>query len=373
MKNKNILCVIGTRPEIIKMAPIIWQFKHHPEVITTIINTAQHRELIDDMLELFSIQPDIDMNIMQANQSLGVLTGNLLLKMSDVIKQGQYDFVIAQGDTTTTLVAAQVAFYNKIPFGHVEAGLRTFDLYNPFPEEMNRVFVSKIASLHFAPTKGEQAILEKEGVAKNTIFVTGNTVIDSLYHWADKDIRLPFALPDNKKIILLTLHRRESFGEPLRDMFEAFIELTHKFNDVHIVYPVHPNPNVNELAYSMLDHNPAITLLKPLRYDVLVQLLKQSYLVCTDSGGLQEEAPALNKPLLILREETERPLVVEMGLAKLAGTKKDTIVRLASELLKDKQAYKAMQKNISPYGDGHASKRITDIIIQFLSQHVNRH
>jgi UDP-N-acetylglucosamine 2-epimerase (non-hydrolysing) len=362
-KKFQILCIIGTRPEVIKMAPIIWQLNNYPDVNITIINTAQHRELIDDMLALFNIAPDIDINIMQKNQSLDILTGNLFLKLGEKIRQEHYDFIFAQGDTTTTFVAAQIAFYNRIPYGHIEAGLRTYDFYNPFPEEMNRVFVSKLATLHFAPTNNERIILRKEGIPDKNIFVTGNTVIDSLYYWADKNISFPFDLPKNKRLILLTLHRRESFGEPMREIFSAFLEIVNKLNDIHIIYPVHPNPNVNDLAYSMLAHHQSITLLKPLPYDIFVQLLKCSYIVCTDSGGLQEEAPALGKPLLVLREETERPLVITMGLAKLAGTKKTSIVSTVTNVLENHLIYASMQKNISPYGDGHAAEKIVDIVV----------
>lgn len=359
----KILCIIGTRPEVIKMAPIIWQLKKLNNIELVILNSAQHRELIDDLLVLFKIEPDIDLNIMQENQSLAVLTGNLFLKMSGIIQKNAYDFIFIQGDTTTALVAAEVAFYNKIPFAHVEAGLRTFDFHNPFPEEMNRVFISQLASLHFAPTLIEEEILLKENIKKENIFVTGNTVIDSLYYWAKKKLPLPFPINKNKKIILLTLHRRESFGKHLYDMFSAFLELTKLFTDIHIVFPVHPNPNVKKLAYEMLNHHAAITLLPPQQYDVFVSLIQHAYLVCTDSGGLQEEAPALNKPLLILRAETERPLIVNLGLAKLTGTNKSAIIAAVSNLLKNENLYKSMQKNISPYGDGFAAERIVKIVL----------
>jgi len=365
MNKRNIICIIGTRPEVIKMAPVIWALQQSEEFTTTIVNTAQHRSLLDEMLALFNISPNIDMNIMRDSQSLTDLTGNLFIGMNKIINP-TYDFVIAQGDTTTTFVSAMVAFYNKIPFGHVEAGLRTYDNYNPFPEEVNRAFAGHLASLHFTPTDIEKNNLLQEKIPDSSIFVTGNTVIDSLFYWANKQTSLPFDLPHNKKIILLTLHRRESFGEPLIEMFSAFLQLIEKFSDVHIVYPVHPNPNVHEMAHKMLGNHPAITLLKPVRYDQFVELLKLSYLVCTDSGGIQEEAPALNKPLVILREETERPLVVDMGMAKLAGTEKSSIVNIVSKLLIDKNAYSDMQKNFSPYGDGHAAEQIINAISNFL-------
>lgn len=363
----NILCVIGTRPEVIKMAPIIWVLQQRKEFKTTIVNTAQHRSLLDDMLSLFKISPDIDMNIMRDNQSLTELTANLFSGMNKIINSS-YDFILAQGDTTTTFVSAMVSFYNKIPFGHVEAGLRTYDKWNPFPEEMNRVFVGQLATLHFAPSESEKMNLEQEKIDASSIFVTGNTVIDSLFYWAQKNTPLPFDLPKNKKIILLTLHRRESFGEPLVEVFTAIQKIVKKFPDVHVVYSVHPNPNVNNMAYDMLGDNPSVTLLKPVRYDQFVELLKASYLVCTDSGGIQEEAPALNKPLVILRAETERPLVVEKGVAKLVGTQQSCIIETVSTLLTDENKYRDMQKNISPYGDGHASTRIVDTITEFLGR-----
>lgn len=367
MGKANIMCVIGTRPEVIKMAPVIWALQRSDEFSTTVVNTAQHRSLLDDMLALFNISPDIDLNIMRDNQSLTDLTGNLFIEMNKIIKPS-YDFVVAQGDTTTTFVSAMVAFYNKIPFGHVEAGLRTYDKYNPFPEEINRVFVGRLATLNFAPTEIEKKNLQQEKITESSILVTGNTVIDSLYHWINKETSLPFNLPEKKKIILLTLHRRESFGAPLIDMFSAFLEIVEKFNDVQVVYPVHPNPHVKDMAHKMLGHHPSITLLEPLRYDQFIVLLKLSYLVCTDSGGIQEEAPALNKPLVILRAETERPLVVNLGVAKLAGTKKSSIVNTITTLLTNRDDYCAMQKNISPYGDGHAAERIVNAISDFLKK-----
>jgi UDP-N-acetylglucosamine 2-epimerase (non-hydrolysing) len=368
-KHKNIACIIGTRPEIIKMAPVIWELKKHPHIKVSLINTAQHRSLVDSMLHLFDLHPDIDMNIMQDNQSLDKLIGNLFLKIGELMRHHHYDFIFSQGDTTTVLVSAQLAFYNRIPFGHIEAGLRTHDFYNPFPEEMNRVMISKLATLHFAPTEHEKRLLIKEGIPANAIFVTGNTVIDSLYYWAEKKAPLSFELPKDKRIILLTLHRRESFGKPLQDMYAAILQIVTQCSDVHVVYPVHPNPNVNDLAHKMLHGHPSITLLKPLPYDEFVSLLSQAYLVMTDSGGLQEEAPALNKPLLILREQTERPLIIELGLAKLAGTKKESIVTAATELLNNPHLYQDMQKHLSPYGDGRAAERMVNIVVNQYLKH----
>lgn len=363
----RILCVLGTRPELIKMMPIIWQLKKSNHFHTDIINTAQHQSLLADMLTLFNLTPNIDLHVMQENQTLATLTGNLFLKLGNLLAKQRYQLILGQGDTTTTWVTAQTAFYNNIPFGHIEAGLRTFDFANPFPEEMNRVFIAKLAALHFCPTMIEKNNLKKEGVVKN-VFITGNTGIDTLYYFAKENISLPFELPANKRIILLTTHRRESFGQPLREIFTAFLQLTKQIHDIHIIYPVHPNPNVHELAYRMLSNHPAISLVAPLRYDRLVALLKQTYLVCTDSGGLQEEAPALNKPVIILRDVTERPLVVSMGLAKIAGVKTASILQCLETVLTHPEIYQGMQQDFSPYGDGHAAEKTMTIICEYLSQ-----
>lgn len=364
----QVACIIGTRPEVIKMAPVIKILKCQSSIDVCIVNTAQHRQLLDDMLGIFNIEPNIDMNIMQDNQSLATLTGNLFLRMEDLFKSHTFDCVIAQGDTTTTLVAAQVAFYHKIPFGHVEAGLRSYNLYQPFPEELNRVFVSKIATWHFAPTIAEKNNLLLENIAADSITITGNTVIDSLYLLSNKNISLPFNLSTTKRKILVTLHRRESFGQPIRQIFAALLQLVNIFPDIEIIYPVHPNPNVSSIANEMLGNHKQIKLLPPLRYDVFVNLMNQAYLIMTDSGGIQEEAPALDKPLLILREVTERPLIIELGMGILVGSNKDLIVAKATELLNNHTLYQSMQKHISPYGDGHAAERIVNVIINQLNK-----
>lgn len=358
----NIACIIGTRPEVIKMAPIIAEFKKYSQFNVIIINTAQHRQLLDNMFSIFSLTPNIDLNIMQENQSLSALTGNLFLKLAPILEQKKIRAVIAQGDTTTTLVAALIAFYQKIPFGHVEAGLRSGDLYHPFPEELNRVFTAKLATWHFTPTQEEEVILQKEGIAKKNIFVTGNTVIDALQLLVKRNALLPFRLPEDKRIILVTLHRRESFGGPMHDIFTALLKIVDENPDVMLIYPVHPNPNVNGLAHEMLGNEPQILLLEPQPYDVFVTLMKRAYFIMTDSGGIQEEAPALGKPVLVLRDVTERKLAVKMGLAKLIGTKQFDVFTAANKLLHDKIFYESMIKNISPYGDGHAAEKIVEII-----------
>lgn len=359
----KIACVIGTRPEVIKMAPIIAALKASGRFDVKVINTAQHRSLLDDMLIIFNLQPDIDLDVMKEGQSLTGLTGELFKKFEPIIAGQGFEVILAQGDTTTTLVAAMVAFYHKIPFGHVEAGLRSFDYMQPFPEEMNRVLTSKIAKWHFAPTMIESEILLKEGIAKENIYVTGNSVIDALYELEKRNTPLPFALPENKKIILVTLHRRESFGEPIKNIFSALLNIAAAHQDVDIYYPVHPNPNVHQLAHERLGQQANIHLLKPMRYDEFVTLMKNAYFMLSDSGGIQEEAPALKKPVLILREKTERPLVVELGLGKLVGSNERDIIQSAEMLLTDKKAYASMAKGLSPYGDGHAAEKIVKAIL----------
>lgn len=362
---QRIACIVGTRPELIKMAPIIFLLKKNPSYKVTVINTAQHRGMLDDMLKIFAIDPDIDLNVMQENQTLSLLTSRLFEKFEKALAH-QYDLILVQGDTTSTLVATEVAFFNHIPVGHVEAGLRSYDFHHPFPEEMNRVFISKLATLHFAPTQIEADILLSERIPQENIFITGNTVIDSLLDFAKRNTPIPITLNDNKRLILVTMHRRESFGEPLRNVFKAFHQLAETFDDIEIVYPVHPNPNVSKMAELELNHHPRIHLIKPVTYDVFVSLMNKAYLIMSDSGGIQEEAPALNKPLIILRDVTERPLIVTMGMAKLVGTNKKEIISVASALLSDHEKYHAMQKNISPYGDGHAAQRILKEINQFI-------
>jgi UDP-N-acetylglucosamine 2-epimerase (non-hydrolysing) len=358
----KVACVIGTRPEVIKMAPIIYELRKYPQYDVHVICTAQHRKLMDDMLTLFAIKSDIDLDIMKKDQSLCSLTSELFRKIEPVLINNQYSLVIAQGDTTTTLVTAEVCFFSQIPFAHVEAGLRSHNLHHPFPEELNRVFTAKLATWHFAPSLEEKTNLILEGIKSKRIFITGNTVIDSLKLLANNETPLPFTLPKNKRIILVTIHRRENFGEPLKNIFSALNKLTELFNDIVLVYPVHPNPQVNKLAYETLSHNPAIKLVDPLPYDAFVTLMKNCYFIITDSGGLQEEAPALAKPVLVLRKTTERPLIIKLGLGKLVGSEIDSIIKSASDLLTNQTYYQAMIKNISPYGDGHAAKKIVDII-----------
>lgn len=361
---KTILCVVGTRPEAIKMAPIILALQQETWVRTRILATAQHREMLDNTLSLFQIQPDVDLDIMRPNQALADVTARLLTSLDQAMEKELPDLVLAQGDTTTVLTTALAAFYRKIPFGHVEAGLRTGDPVNPFPEEMNRVVASRLATLHFAPTDRARANLLAEGIAANNIFVTGNTVIDALLTTADRNIRLDFELPDGRRIVLVTAHRRENFGAPLKSILNAIRTLSLRNPDLHFVYPVHPNPNVSGPARDALTGVQNVTLCAPLNYGQLVALMKRSWLVLTDSGGMQEEAPALGIPVLVLREETERPEAVEAGVARLLGSNHDSIVEAVERLLVDGPMYSSMARGSSPFGDGKAAQRIVAILRQ---------
>lgn len=360
---KNIGCIMGTRPEVIKMAPLIKVLQNDPDFSVTVICSAQHRTLLDDMLAVFHIAPDVDLNIMKENQSLSELTGNLCAAFEKVAKEKHYDAWLVQGDTTTTFIASLIAFYHKIPIGHVEAGLRTGDCYEPFPEEINRVLTSHLAKWHFVPTEIDRDNLLKEGIADQAIYVTGNTVIDALYSIIDKNMHVHL---DQKKIILVTVHRRESFGEPLIHIFQALKKIAVTFPDVEIVYPVHPNPNVKNTAEKLLSGLKNLHLIPPLNYTEFCILMQKSYLVLTDSGGIQEEAPALGKPVLVLRDKTERPLVISVGAGKLVGTETNAIFSAAELLLTDKNSYQSMVKEKSPYGDGDAAKRIVAILRESL-------
>jgi UDP-N-acetylglucosamine 2-epimerase (non-hydrolysing) len=357
MKRK-MLCVIGTRPEAIKMAPVILALKQTDWAEVKILATAQHRHLLDQVLKLFDVEPDIDLNIMRSNQALTTLTARLLLDLDGVFLAEKPDAILVQGDTTTVMTAALAGFYHKIPVGHVEAGLRTGNMMNPFPEEMNRVVASKFAHWHFAPTESSRQNLLAESVPDSSIFVTGNTVIDALLHVSERDVPMEIKLDSSKRLILVTSHRRENFGKPFLNICRAVRYLADTNPDVEFLYPVHPNPNVRDVAQRELGGHSRITLCEPLDYAPFVAAMKRAYLILTDSGGVQEEAPALGKPVLVMRHETERPEAVEAGAVKLVGPDYDNIVREAQILLDDPVAYKAMARGISPYGDGHAADRI---------------
>ncbi len=361
---RSILCVIGTRPEAIKMAPVVKALRAHPAgFAVTVVATAQHREMLDQILANFSIRPDIDLDVMTADQSLPELTARLLPALDRVLAATTPDFVLAQGDTTTVLATALASFYRKLRFGHVEAGLRTHDMRSPFPEEMNRTLVGRLACRHYAPTPGAAANLRREGVPAGSIIVTGNTVIDALHHMVALAPALPFAIPAERRLVLVTAHRRENFGAPFEKILAAIARLVRAHPDIEIVYPVHPNPHVREPAYRILGHLDRVRLVAPLDYAGFVAAMVRSHLIITDSGGVQEEAPALAKPVLVLRRETERPEAVAAGVVRIVGVESEDILREASRLLSDPAAYAEMAKGVSPYGDGKASERIVASLI----------
>lgn len=351
----KIICVIGTRPEAIKMAPVIKILKQEFSVLT--VSTGQHKELLDQTLQVFDLTVDVDLKLMKDNQKITDVLSEAVKKLSDVFLSEQPELVIGQGDTTTALAAAQASYFLQIPFAHVEAGLRTYNYENPWPEEMNRVLISKLATFHFCPTESAKDNLFKEGYTKN-IFVTGNTVIDSLLAVISPKANL------SEKKILCTVHRRENFGKPLKNIIAAILEIVNTHKNVEVIIPVHPNPNVKKLVYERLVHE-RIELCDPMDYKKFCQAMNDAYLILTDSGGVQEEAPALGKPVLVLRDFTERPEAVDAGVVKLVGTDKDTIVYETSKLLTYTEEYQAMAKGISPYGDGHASARIFKILSDY--------
>ncbi len=361
---KKILVVVGTRPEAIKMAPVIGALKAADWCDCRVLATAQHRQMLDQVLALFDIEPDIDLDIMRPGQSLPDLTARILTDVSRVLESESPDAVLVQGDTTTVMATALACFYRRIPVGHVEAGLRTGDLSNPFPEEMNRVVAGHLARWHFAPTEGSRDNLLREAIAGESIHVTGNTVIDALLEVSGRaaDVALPVSLDASQRLVLLTMHRRENFGEPLQQICAAVAELATRFPEVVFAAPVHPNPNVREVVHAKLDGIANIKLIEPLDYLPFVAMMKRAHLILSDSGGVQEEAPALGKPVLVLRRETERPEAVAAGVVKLVGADRAAIVREASILLDDATAYAGMARGVSPYGDGCAAARICGVL-----------
>ncbi len=362
---KNIICVVGTRPEAIKLAPVILALKKESWANVRVLATAQHRQMLDQVMNVFSIEPDIDLDIMQPNQALTALTARLLLNLDDVLTSEKPDAVLVQGDTTTVMTVALACFYHHIPVGHVEAGLRTWDMQNPFPEEANRVIAGKLAHWHFAPTEGSRQNLLKEGTPNSEIVVTGNTVIDALLMIANRDLELGIDIDSNKRLILVTSHRRENFGEPFHNICLALRHLAENNPDVQFLYPVHPNPNVKDVAYEHLTGLANFVLCDPLDYAPFIAAMKRAYIILTDSGGVQEEAPALGKPVLVLRDETERPEAVEQGVVKLVGSDYEHIIAQAQDLLDSESAYNAMARGISPYGDGRASERIVKVLREY--------
>ncbi|WP_019243207.1 MULTISPECIES: non-hydrolyzing UDP-N-acetylglucosamine 2-epimerase [Bacillus] len=360
----KVMTIFGTRPEAIKMAPLVLELQNQSQHFESIVTvTAQHRQMLDQVLEIFSIQPDHDLNIMKDRQTLIDVTTRGLEGLDKVMKEVKPDIVLVHGDTTTTFIAALAAFYNKIVVGHVEAGLRTWNKYSPYPEEMNRQLTGVMADIHFSPTPKSAENLLNENKDKETIFITGNTAIDALSTTVSKEYTHPVLEKlGNDRLILLTAHRRENLGQPMRNMFKAVKRIVEEHDDVQVIYPVHLNPVVREIADEVLGNDPRIQLIEPLDVHDFHNFAARAHLILTDSGGVQEEAPSLGVPVLVLRDTTERPEGIEAGTLKLAGTEEETIYSLAKELLTNEQAYEAMAKAANPYGDGNASKRIAEAI-----------
>jgi len=364
MKKLRVLSVFGTRPEAIKMCPLALELNARPEFESLVCVTAQHREMLDSVLDTFGVTPDFDLDIMEPSQTLASITAKILNQLGPVLRECAPDIVLVHGDTTTTFASALAAFYEKIPVGHVEAGLRTYDRWSPYPEEMNRCMVGRLAEYHFAPTATNRANLEREAVT-GRIFVTGNTVIDAMRYTVNDR---PFGtaalnrVDFSKKVIAMTCHRRENYGEPMENIFSAVADLARANPDIQVVYPVHLSPVVHRAARAHLEGLDNVLLTEPLDAMDMHRLMDRSYMVMTDSGGLQEEAPALGKPVLVLRRETERPEAVVAGTVALAGTEHDRIFDMAAELLHDRARYDAMARAVNPYGDGHACRRIGDAL-----------
>lgn len=368
-KKIKVMTVFGTRPEAIKMAPIVLELQKHPDTIEPVVAvTAQHREMLDQVLNLFHIKPDHDLNIMAAGQTLFDITTKAMCGLDKVLTEEKPDIVLVHGDTTTTFAGALAAYYHQTTVGHVEAGLRTHNKYSPFPEEMNRRLTGCIADLNFAPTETSEQNLLAEHAAPESIFVTGNTVIDALHHTVRDDFAFDDELLQNvdfahKRVILVTTHRRENLGEPMRHVYKALKALTEEFDDVEVVFPVHKNPKVREVVNEELGGLEKVHLIDPLDYEPFANLMNKAYLILTDSGGVQEEAPALGKPVLVLRDTTERPEAVLAGTVKLIGTDRERVYAEAKKLLTDKAEYSRMAEAVNPYGDGQAARRIIHAIL----------
>ena len=366
MNRIRVMTIFGTRPEAIKMAPLALELSRRPQIDALCCVTAQHRQMLDSVLDIFRLVPDFDLNIMEPRQTLSTITSKCLLGMEEVLEQARPDLVLVHGDTSTTFAGALAAFYHRVPVGHVEAGLRTYDKYSPYPEEMNRRMVSAIADLHFCPTPSNRDNLAREGIEQG-VFLTGNTVIDALQTTVKPGLR--FSDPvlngldyQSRKVVLVTCHRRENYGQPMEDIMSALAGIARSHPEVTLVYPVHLSPVVQECAHRHLDGMDNVKLIPPLNVEEMHNLMARCYLVMTDSGGLQEEAPALGKPVLVLRKETERPEAVQAGTVKLAGVDRQAILCMAEQLLDDPAAYAAMAHAVNPYGDGQACRRIADAI-----------
>ncbi|MEH6888990.1 UDP-N-acetylglucosamine 2-epimerase (non-hydrolyzing) [Bacillus sp. JJ864] len=366
----KVMTIFGTRPEAIKMAPLVLELQKHSQQIESIVTvTAQHRQMLDQVLDIFGIKPNYDLNIMKDRQTLIDITTRGLEGLDKVMKEAKPDIVLVHGDTTTTFIASLAAFYNQIPIGHVEAGLRTWDKYSPYPEEMNRQLTGVMADLHFAPTTKSATNLQQENKKEANIFITGNTAIDALKTTVKESYTHPvLEKVGDDRLVLMTAHRRENLGEPMRNMFRAIKRLVETHEDVQVVYPVHMNPVVREIAGEILGEHNRIHLIEPLDVIDFHNFAARSHLMLTDSGGVQEEAPSLGVPVLVLRDTTERPEGIEAGTLKLAGTDEETIFNLANELLSDTEAHSAMAKASNPYGDGHASERIVKAIVEHFNK-----
>ncbi len=369
MNKIKVMTIFGTRPEAIKMAPLVKELESRDEIESIVCVTAQHRQMLDQVLEIFEIKPDYDLNIMKDRQTLLSITTRGLEGLDEVMKEAKPDIVLVHGDTSTTFVGSLAAFYNQITVGHVEAGLRTYDKYSPFPEEVNRRLTGVIADMHFAPTERNRANLLKENVPDDTIYITGNTVIDALQttvrcDYLFKDETLATTDWEGKRVIVMTAHRRENLGKPLENICTAVKRLVEEFEDIEVVYPVHMNPAVREVANKILGGMDRVKLIEPVNADELHNAISRSFMVMTDSGGLQEEAPSLGKPVLVMRNETERPEAVDAGTVKIVGVDENVIYEMAKTLLTDEAEYSKMAKAVNPYGDGHASERIVDAILK---------
>lgn len=361
---KRILVIAGTRPEAIKLAPVVHELRRRELCRVILCATAQHRQMLDQVLEIFELKPDMDLDLMTPGQSLSDLTARLFEKLPAAIRQARADCVVVQGDTTTAFASAVSAFYERVPVAHVEAGLRTRDIYAPFPEEVNRRLVAQVARWHFAPTERARQNLLREGIAARNIYVTGNTVVDALLAVVPTVHGLPDHLqpPPGSRLVLVTGHRRESFGAGMRQICEALAEIAAIHPDAYLVYPVHPNPNVLEPVNELLGNIPNVRLVEPVDYPTFIALMMEAHFIISDSGGVQEEAPALGKPVLVTREITERPEAVEAGCARLVGPDKEAIVRAARELLDNPQVYARMAQAKNPFGDGHAAEQIASVL-----------
>ena len=366
----KVMSIFGTRPEAIKMAPLVKELEKRKEIESIVCVTAQHREMLDQVLNTFDIKPDYDLNIMKQGQSLADVTTRALVGLEEVIKEVKPDIVLVHGDTTTTFAGALAAFYNQVAIGHVEAGLRTYDKYSPYPEEMNRQMVDRLSDMYFAPTEISKNNLLKENIDESKIYITGNTAIDAMSTTVDENYTHPELewINAGERMILLTAHRRENLGEPMRHIFRAIKRVVDEFSDVKVIYPIHMNPKVREVANEVFGDADRVKLIEPLEVFDFHNFQNKSYIILTDSGGIQEEAPSLGKPVLVLRDTTERPEGIKAGTLKLVGTDEDVIYEETKKLLLDKKEYEKMSKASNPYGDGHASERIVDAIIQYFNK-----